>query len=158
MRRLPRAIRDSGKAGRYGFHGAVYLLRCKRTGIYKVGAAHNPYRRIRQLSSDMRRYGYDLEYVWSIASNRISAVERYWIRQWKKYRTDQRKEWVRLPDSEARRFMATSKVIYNEWPVVPEWIECVSGPLPQRKNRGCQVPIARHVSVPSSTCKRICRK
>jgi hypothetical protein len=148
VRRLPKEIRDCRGRGNYRTHGAVYLLRCRRTGIYKVGAAHNPYRRLRQLISDLRRYGYDLEYVWSIASNGIGRLEAHWVKRWKGYRTDRRREWVWLPVEEVRRFMAVAKVIYKDCALVPEWIECVSGRLPEKRRTASTVPLADEVTVP----------
>jgi hypothetical protein len=132
-------------------HGAVYLLKCKRSGVCKVGASYDPYRRVCEVISGHRRYGYDLEYVWSIATNCIGRVELYWVRRWDRFRTDHRREWVYLPDPEIARFAATGMVVFRDLKVWGEWIELAKGPFAYRRRR--QYTVAHKITVPKTRKK-----
>jgi len=111
--------------------GAVYLLNCESTGEWKFGASVNPDARILY---HIRRHkfltGRVLKYVWSIATNGVGRLETYWLRQWKRFRIDKRKEWVRLPEVEVASFRSTHKFLWSDLPKPnPEWWECVTGPF-----------------------------
>lgn len=156
---LPKSLRVfsrayTGTAGGYGRHGAVYLLKCRRSGLCKFGASHNPHRRISGLVSYVRRHGYDLEYIWSIATNDIYRLETHWRREWDLYRVDHRKEWVYLPDLEIARFSSTGPVLlFKGCKVHREWINIVKGPFKYRRRQ--KYDLAAEITVPGPGQKNL---
>lgn len=102
-------------------HGAVYLTRCRSTGEYKVGASESPYARLRALAVQARRqWKREVGYVWSIVTNHIGRLERYWLCRWKEYRVaDARREWFVLPDTEVSMFRWAATVSYRNLPPIP---------------------------------------
>ena len=102
-------------------HGAVYLTRCRNTGEYKVGASESPYARLRALAVQARRqWKREVGYIWSIVTNHIDRLEKYWLRRWRDYRVkDARREWFVLPDSEAAAFRWAATVAYRDLPPIP---------------------------------------
>lgn len=113
--------------------GVVYLFQCICTREYKFGSSYNPLMRFSQLRSLSGMKGQrNVVYLWSTITNSAGRLERYWHRQWAKYRTgDGRLEWVHLPDSEVARFCSVSLVNYKDLPPVTDELKDALSPLPE---------------------------
>jgi hypothetical protein len=104
--------------------GVVYLFRCVDTGVYKFGASINPAGRFDSLQiSSMSNFGFNLVYEWSIITNGLLRLERYWCARWKPFRRLslglKRREWVDLPESEVKYFRSFGSIRFRG-PKYPE--------------------------------------
>jgi hypothetical protein len=105
--------------------GVVYLFRCERTGISKLGATVDPFTRFNTLTYTARLRGFELQYIWSIATNGVGRAETFWRVRWKPYLHHGR-EWFELPEAEVAHFKTFGTCVWNDLPAPnPEWWECV---------------------------------
>lgn len=115
--------------------GVVYLFRCERTGIHKVGASFNPMGgRFTMLRSESRkRFGLDLVYQWSIVTNDMRHLEKTWCRRWKEYRAGINKgwEWFNLPENEVKQFCSFSVISFHGGPTISPEVREAFSPLPE---------------------------
>jgi hypothetical protein len=102
--------------------GVVYLMRCAATGLCKVGASVSPRFRYSMLRSHGRKQGMHLAFAWSITTNEIGTLERYWVDRWRQYRAGVR-EWFRLPTVEVAAFKAVSIVNWKSSPPVSDELQ-----------------------------------
>jgi hypothetical protein len=109
--------------------GVAYLLKCRKTGVFKLGGSTNPYSRIGSAISTAKRNGLELEYVWSIATNAAGRLETYWRKRWRTHQAGGHDWFNKLPDSEVSAFRAVSSFIWRDIPEPDaEWFDCVKGP------------------------------
>jgi hypothetical protein len=94
-------------------HGAVYLMECLKTGVFKFGGSSNPLSRIGSLISTLSSKGNDMVYRWSIITNGVGRLERYFAKRWKPFVVKGR-EWAFLPDDEVRHFRSFGSVMFHD--------------------------------------------
>lgn len=83
--------------------GVVYLL--KAGPFYKIGKAVDFTKRLNQIKLQLP---YPVEVIHRIASDDITAIERYWHRKFAHQRANG--EWFTLSDSEVAEFRAVAKM------------------------------------------------
>lgn len=101
--------------------GVVYLMKCNKTGIFKLGASENPLQRFQMLRTIYKKKGLELQYVWSIATNWIRFLEPFWKHKWAAYRCRETSpfatEWFRIPESEVDEFRSHDVLLVGILPI-----------------------------------------